>query len=134
MTPSAGSPRAARHSKPKKRARRSASAARGGTEIGACERVAERDVARAERARRCSGEIICWGDNSRGQLGDGTYAARHGLVSTGIMDAVRLDSRSYHTCARRLGGDIVCWGVNDRGQLGDGTTTESAAPRTVVGL
>jgi alpha-tubulin suppressor-like RCC1 family protein len=85
-------------------------------------------------ARRRSGEVLCWGGNRSGQLGDGTYDERMGIVSTGIMDGAQISAGDSHACAIRLRGAVVCWGANDRGQLGDGTTDPSAVPRAVTGF
>lgn len=87
-------------------------------------------------ARRAGGSVVCWGENSGGQIGDGTFDPR--LTATpviGLVDAVQVTVGEYAACARRATGDVVCWGNNRGGTLGDGTLVErSATPVAVYGL
>ena len=86
-------------------------------------------------ARRATGQIVCWGGNDRGQLGDGTMTQRTTPTPVvGITDAVEIAAGSSHACAQRTTGDVLCWGNNTFGRLGDGTTTTRATPTPVVGL
>lgn len=57
------------------------------------------------------GTVQCWGQNSAGQLGNGTTTTRS-VPSTvvGLTDAVEVTAGDQHTCARRVGGTVVCWG------------------------
>ncbi len=81
-----------------------------------------------------SGEVWCWGTNTGGQLGRGTFApgSAPGLVPglTGIEELALYDR---HACARR-GSQVWCWGKNDDGQLGDGTFEDRPSPVQVLGL
>jgi alpha-tubulin suppressor-like RCC1 family protein len=83
-----------------------------------------------------AGGVRCWGDNFRGQLGDGTNtnsdipAAVVGL-SSGVIGLVAGDN---HTCALTAAGGIKCWGYNTHGQLGDATSTQHNTPVDVSGL
>ena len=74
------------------------------------------------------GAVSCWGDNSFGQLGDGTESLR--VVPTALVagtpDARIVSAGGAHTCAF-LGADAAstslrCWGSNDFRQI-DGTRT-----------
>jgi len=80
-----------------------------------------------------SEEVVCWGDNTAGQLGDGTEISRHtpALVRD-LFGAVALSAGIGHTCAIRRDGVVVCWGLNDQGQLGDGTTENRLEPVRVL--
>lgn len=67
--------------------------------------------------------VKCWGDNSYGQLGDGTNTKRNVPVFVlGISNAVALSTgASLSTCALLGDGTVRCWGYNAEGQLGDGS-------------
>ncbi|MGB4917091.1 MAG: protein kinase, partial [Propionicimonas sp.] len=80
------------------------------------------------------GTVRCWGNNSSGQLGDGTTDQRARPVVTGLTGVTALSAGRGHTCAVTQDGGATCWGANDSGQLGDGTTTERANPGPVTGL
>ena len=86
-------------------------------------------------AVRGDGTVWCWGDNSVGQLGDGTTAGSSTPVQVaGVADAAQVVAGFAHTCARSLGGTVRCWGSNGAAQLGDGTFTDSSVPVVVSGL
>jgi alpha-tubulin suppressor-like RCC1 family protein len=66
------------------------------------------------------GAVWCWGDNTYGQLGDGTY--RRGLYPVrvqGLPGPVEMLFTGHgHTCVRLRSDDIYCWGNNEDGQCG----------------
>lgn len=85
--------------------------------------------------RESDNRLFCWGDNTFGQLGDGTNTNRifpGPLASTGGWDATawsEVFTGFDHTCALRLADSyLFCWGYNLEGGLGDGTTTNRNAP------
>jgi len=69
-------------------------------------------------ARLATGQVMCWGDNRYGQLGDGTgRPSSIPVLARGIEDAVQLSSSQNTNCVRRATGAVLCWGSNDRGQV-----------------
>lgn len=81
------------------------------------------------------GSMVSWGDNDRGQLGDGTtnHRPNPGAV-TGLSGVVAAACAYHHTLALRDDGKVWAFGINDRGQLGDGTTEHKYLPVPVNGL
>jgi len=84
-------------------------------------------------AIRESGQAVCWGWNSAGQLGNGSNTSSNVPVNvTGLGDAREISAGAeHHTCAIRGSGQAVCWGNNPNGQLGNGTGTPSNVPVNV---
>ena len=82
------------------------------------------------------GGVKCWGDNTYGQIGDGTITQR--LTPTDVFGltsgVAAISAGNNHTCAVTTLGALQCWGENSTGQLGDGTTTPSLTPTAVSGL
>lgn len=82
-----------------------------------------------------SGQVQCWGQNTNGQLGDGTLSEQNSpVLVSGITNAVQILAGLSHTCARLSTGVILCWGKNEFGQLGDGTNTDRSTPVAVSGI
>jgi alpha-tubulin suppressor-like RCC1 family protein len=86
-------------------------------------------------ALQADGTVMAWGNNARGQLGDGTTTNRLSPVAVpGLTGVVAVSAGSAGTVALKANGTVMAWGWNDFGQLGDGTTTASASPVQVLGL
>jgi hypothetical protein len=81
-----------------------------------------------------AGVAYCWGNNSSGQLGNGTTtnSATPAPVSGALAFAI-ISTGSSHTCGLTLAGVAYCWGDNTYGQLGNGTTISSVIPVSVLG-
>lgn len=69
-----------------------------------------------------AGGVWCWGDNSSGQLGDGTRNRSVIPVRVSGLDerAVAVAAGTAHTCALLVSGAVECWGSNENGALGSG--------------
>jgi alpha-tubulin suppressor-like RCC1 family protein len=87
-------------------------------------------------AIRANGDVICWGSDSYGELGDGTIAAFKGTVAVDNLagNAKEVTTGISHSCALLTNGSVRCWGANTYGQLGTGGTTNATRPVTVAGL
>lgn len=68
------------------------------------------------------GEAFCWGDNGRGQLGDGSRVNRTAaaFVRTGLRFRT-LSLGWAFTCGITVHDELFCWGENSDGQIGAGT-------------
>ena len=77
-------------------------------------------------------EIVCWGNNTYGQLGntpsnhESTPVTVSGLE--GIAKPENLFLGNFHTCVVFEDKSVSCWGRNVNGQVGDYTTDDSAVP------
>src|SRR5262245_22271462 len=85
---------------------------------------------------RPDGSVICWGDNSSGQLGDVVAGGRRAkpVYMRGVSGVVAVACGQSFTCVLRAGGTVACIGANNVGQLGNGTRTVSLVPVNVAGL
>ena len=82
-----------------------------------------------------SGEVSCWGFNTKGQLGNGSRSGQP--VSSpvdveGISSATSLTVGRLHGCVRLKEGTAKCWGDNQYGQVGKGSTSEQPVPSPVA--
>ncbi len=67
------------------------------------------------------GELLCWGQNWNGQVGNGTtqgQITRPSLVDA-EMEFTAVAAGANHSCAV-ADGEVFCWGYNGSGQLGTG--------------
>jgi alpha-tubulin suppressor-like RCC1 family protein len=79
-----------------------------------------------------SRNLLCWGVNTYGNIGNGNTTPGAATIST--LNWATTSSGGFHACAIRATGTIYCWGRNDAGQLGLGNNTdkltETALPRS----
>jgi alpha-tubulin suppressor-like RCC1 family protein len=81
------------------------------------------------------GGVKCWGDNTSGQLGDGTLTLRTTPVDVCqtydessqectelLFGVTAVEAGAQHTCALTEQGAVKCWGWNFYGQLGTEAT------------
>ena len=81
-------------------------------------------------------EVKCWGDNTSGELGDGTSIQRSTPVPVAGMRGrvVAISVGGVHSCALEDSGTVECWGWNAAGQLGIGPGPDRLQPVTVRDL
>ncbi|MBL9106688.1 MAG: hypothetical protein JNL82_37550 [Myxococcales bacterium] len=75
-------------------------------------------------ARDAAGDVYCWGDTTRGQLGfveddPGAYASPTAIDLGG--PAIDLAASDDYTCAALAGGEVRCWGDNTLHAFADAT-------------
>jgi alpha-tubulin suppressor-like RCC1 family protein len=87
-------------------------------------------------ALRSDGTVWAWGDNSAGQLGDGTTAGKDRAQQVpGLFGVTKVIAGYQTSYAIQTGGTLMAWGDNSVGLLGNGTSTGiSATPVPVPGL
>lgn len=81
--------------------------------------------------------VMCWGDNDRGQLGNGTTEdVSEPVVVSGLTNAidVSLGIGSSFACALKDDQTVACWGRNYNGALGGDVFNDSSVPVTVSEL
>jgi alpha-tubulin suppressor-like RCC1 family protein len=77
------------------------------------------------------GRVLAWGDNSVGELGDGSTG---GISPTPVAVHLPAGTRvtaiatGNHSLAVTSDGGVLAWGFNPFGELGDGTTTNNSTP------
>jgi len=84
-----------------------------------------------------TGSVSCWGDNSKGQIGDGTTSFRpQATPVVGLSAKVTQLALTYQSsCALLETGAVQCWGGNSQGELGVGIAakiTQSSTPKNAV--
>lgn len=86
-------------------------------------------------ALKVGGAVWCWGNNSKGQLGDGTLVSRSTPSEVLLLqpENTALSAGSGHACAMNAQERIQCWGEDRFGQLGAAATYgNNVAPVAVV--
>jgi alpha-tubulin suppressor-like RCC1 family protein len=77
-------------------------------------------------------KVLCWGDNSLGQLGDGQIRAGGPfdhvsdvpvLAPPADPPALDIAAGGFHTCSRMDDNTARCWGDNRFGQVGNGNAS-----------
>jgi len=79
--------------------------------------------------------VHCFGDNTFGQLGNGTTSTPSGVIAevSGFSVAVTsLSSGGDHTCVADVLGRVFCWGRNDHGQSGGSSPSPVTTPVQVT--
>ena len=81
--------------------------------------------------------LTCWGQNHKGQIGNGTTQVNGGVAPTAASNIptsfvpAHVDPGGRHVCAAATAGAVWCWGDDDRNQLG--TAADGAVAVNVPG-
>lgn len=100
-----------------------------GTDVGTLTNIVDIDVGCSHScALNSTGNVLCWGSNSKGNLGDnqtcGTacgypvtvWSDSYGGALSNIVD---IDVGYRFSCALNSTGSVLCWGEDSNGKLGD---------------
>ncbi len=96
-----------------------------GTTSGAA--ALEMSVGGSHACGIANGQLYCWGDNARGQVGTGDTLNRTkpmSPISTVGIVATKVAAGGQHTCSI-ANGQLYCWGDNTYGQVGIGSSGSS---------
>lgn len=70
-------------------------------------------------ARLEDGTVACWGDNAKGQLGNGVLGgSADPAIVKGLGDVKQITTAANSACALTNAGDVYCWGDNANSQAG----------------
>ncbi|MEO5331963.1 MAG: Ig-like domain-containing protein [Magnetococcus sp. YQC-5] len=84
---------------------------------------------------KSDGTVWTWGENSSGQLGNGTLVDSLVPVQvTGLTSVTSIASGNHFVLALKSDGTVWAWGENNSGIVGNGTTTNQTTPVKVTGL
>jgi len=99
-------------------------------------RLGEASATSTRCAIETGGALWCWGDNSFGQVGDGTVGPEPRREPVRVAAGTTFSAVAngvLHTCALTTAGAAFCWGRGSFGQLGNGGQLDSSTPVAVSG-
>lgn len=83
------------------------------------------------------GRVWSWGQNSKGQLGNGTLKSSASKTAvllgarTQLTNVKQIAAGEYHAAALTNSGDVYVWGYNYNGQLSNSTSNKITYPQKV---
>jgi hypothetical protein len=84
---------------------------------------------------QANSNLMAWGDNYAGQLGNGTTTESHVPVARqGVSNVAAIAAGAAHSLSLNTNGTVWAWGLNASGQLGDGTRSSRTMPVQVSGI
>lgn len=83
---------------------------------------------------KSNGKAYCWGENSVGQLGNGsTKSSMDPVEVSGDLKFRSISAGWDHTCGVTVDDEAYCWGRGRYGRLGNGSAENSLVPTAVSG-
>lgn len=80
-------------------------------------------------ALKSNGQLLAWGANNNGQIGDGTQTMRDApILVNGANEYIAVAPGGWHTLAIKADGTLWAWGNNSGGELGNGSFVSAQAP------
>ncbi|MCL6591934.1 MAG: putative Ig domain-containing protein [Firmicutes bacterium] len=84
---------------------------------------------------KSDGTVWTCGDNTYGQLGDGTFTNKTNPVqASGLTSIIKVSAGENHSLALKSDGTVWAWGYNLDGELGIGTMNHQNTPSQVQEL
>ena len=82
-----------------------------------------------------NGLAYCWGDNSKGQLGNAASSTTtpFRIADTLSLNFASLSAGYFHSCGVTAAGTAYCWGADELGELGTGTAAATLTATAVKG-
>ncbi len=81
------------------------------------------------------GTVWAWGENTQGQLGNGTTVDNpYPIQILGLDSIISISTGVYHTLALRADKTVWVWGYNLAGALGDSTFTGTLVPMKLTSI
>jgi alpha-tubulin suppressor-like RCC1 family protein len=82
------------------------------------------------------GEVMAWGANANGQLGNGSQGPASNMPTAvgGLGGVTAIAAGARHNLALLSGGSVEAWGYNPDGQLGNGSNLNSPVAVAIAGL
>jgi alpha-tubulin suppressor-like RCC1 family protein len=101
--------------------------------LTACEVISNKGE--SSSSTHTNSEIMAWGYNLSGQLGDGTLTNKTTPVKVlGLTGVTAISASFAYSLALKGNGTVWAWGHNQYGQLGDGTKIDRTTPVQVSEL
>ncbi|XID92385.1 S-layer homology domain-containing protein [Paenibacillaceae bacterium WGS1546] len=86
-------------------------------------------------ALHTNGTVYGWGQNTMGQLGNGSTVGRKAPIIVQNLTRVKAVAAGIRSSyAIKDDGTLWAWGMNENGQLGDGTTENRSLPVQITGI
>lgn len=78
-------------------------------------------------ALKSDGTVWAWGNNSGGQIGNGTFSTAQVSPIQVLTDVIAISAGAVHSIALKRNGTVFVWGDNGSGQLGSGSTQPNSS-------